>query len=170
MFIDPSVTFLYWFSWPFSNMILIHHPFATDGQTHTHTRSSNPLFEQTCFGAEPNLACTATVFVPFLFLHWQDINSSFREKNHLIESQLQPIPAAKAPPAKAPQAAQAAEIPNIFDPNFNFDEWPGSSEPYLSDHSYLDELYFRTTFRILTCHTDYQILIYSATFRYVLPF
>ena len=27
---------------------------------------------------------------------------------------------------EAPQAAQAAEIPNFFDPNFNFDEWSGS--------------------------------------------
>lgn len=25
--------------------------------------------------------------------------------------------------AAAPQAAVAAEIPNFFDPNFNFDEW-----------------------------------------------
>ena len=27
---------------------------------------------------------------------------------------------------EAPQAAVAAEIPNFFDPNFNFDEWSGS--------------------------------------------
>ena len=111
-------------------MFLIRHPFATDRHTHTHTPSSNPCSSKV-FVVQSQIFHVLILYF-YLFLHSQDINSCCREKNHLNESQLQPIPW-----LRHLKLLKLLKFRIFFDPNFNFDEWPGSSEPYLSDHSYL---------------------------------